>query len=201
MIRGLNQARKWNARKMKRVREERSSPIRRPSYHSRQNPVQRGYGGYYADGGGEYLDRELENELETDFARFLDQQYEKEEEEQRLMLVAAEEKKRAAELEKKKRIEERAVKEHMAKMRKAEAEATKKREALRKKLEERGGLTQEQLDMIVDEALPKSIANDAFFVRNDESSEASKNERATSRDIKSDKETTQKMSKWRYVLP
>jgi len=164
-ILGLNRAREWNDKKIKRMRDRRSKP---PVANPGPFPPP-GLGPHvYAKSplpmpGYSVLDEEMDAELQDDFDRFLELEEEKEIENERQFVLAQEAKKKQFEEEKRKRIEQNAINEYVGKLKKAEAEAKKRRDELRRKLEERGGLTQPQIEQIIEDVHPRNKEIDALI--------------------------------------
>jgi len=160
-MRSVYEAKKRNARKMKRVHERVKIPVPGSGLgrQSRYTPAIASNYDY------PYVDDEMDMEIDEDFERFLTQEQEKKEEENLKLLIAAKAQERALEEEKRKKIEEKAIKAHVAKARRIEEETRKKRDGLREKLEQKGGLTPQQIDMVVDEALPLETGNLALLLR------------------------------------
>lgn len=168
-IRGLNLAREWNARKIKRARDRRSKPPLSgpgPSPHVHiKSPMPMPMPSY------SFMENEIDIELQEDFERFLEQEEEREEEVERQFVLAQVAKKREFEEEKKKEIEKKAIDEYVGKLKKAEAEAKKNRDELRRKLEERGGLTQPQIELIIDDVYPRSSDRTALLLQSSQTSD------------------------------
>ena len=172
-IRGTNLAREWNARKIKRARDRRnkppgSGPGSIPYVHAESpmpTPMPMPMHSY------SFMENEMDIELQEDFERFLEQEEEREEEEARQLVLDREARKRELDEERKKAIEEKAVNEYVKKLKKAEAEAKKNRDELRRKLENRAGLTQQQIDLIIDDMYPRSGDNALLLLQTRQISE------------------------------
>jgi hypothetical protein len=191
-IQGLSQARKLNTKRVKNARDKR----RRPDFLDAT--------GRLTSSGYPHMEHEFKLELQKAFERFLDLEAEKEEEESRILLMTEEKKRHEAEEETRKRIEQKAIKEYLEKAKKAEAEVQKKRDELTKKLRERPGLTQQQIEFIVEDVHPTNHNYAALFMQVAQESEEqpTKVPMATSTTTESNNASFQKVSRtlsFRYL--
>jgi myosin heavy subunit len=191
-IQSLSQARKLNTKRVKNAREGR----RRPDFFDAT--------GKLTLSGYPHMEHEFKVELQKAFERFLDNEAEKEEEESRILLMTEEKKRQEAEEETRKKIEQEAIKEYLEKAAKAEAEVQKKRDELKKKLRERPGLTQQQIEFIVEDVHPTNHNHAALLMQVAQGSEEqpTKAPMATSTTIESNNASFQKVSRtlsFRYL--
>ena len=159
-MRGVQGAKEWNKMKMKKLYVMGSNNVRELAT---DRPLQ-------SASMSHAVHDEMKMEISEDFERFLAKEQERKEEEYSALLIAAETRKQAIEDAKRKEVEDKAIKHHVAKIKKAEEELTKKRDELQKKLGERGGLTSQQINIVVDEAFPSNTGNDALLLRHTDTS-------------------------------